>query len=269
MAPLAIGAVVLGGLPYAVAIAIISALAAWELTRLLTGNGFALALWPLIGAGLVGAAAVAVGDIRLALMVLAAFVVIAGLVGAATRAGEGRAGGGSMAESALHIGLAALYVGLAALALVALRGGDAGLVAVAFVLAIVWATDIGAYFVGRALGGPKLAPSISPGKTWSGALGGLAAGVGAGALVTGIGGFGVSVMTLLTGAFISIASQGGDLAESALKRRAGVKDSSHLIPGHGGVLDRIDGLVFGAIAGFAVGIAREGLSAPARGLVAW
>jgi phosphatidate cytidylyltransferase len=122
-----------------------------------------------------------------------------------------------------------------------------GLTAVLWMFAVVWGTDIAAYFTGRRLGGPKLWPRVSPKKTWSGFLGGLLAATLLGVAVVRIAsGFGVPVTVGLgTVAFLSavasVASQLGDLAESALKRRFDVKDSGHLIPGHGGVMDRVDG----------------------------
>lgn len=124
---------------------------------------------------------------------------------------------------------------------------DLGLVGLLWMFAVVWATDIAAYFTGRRLGGPKLWPRVSPKKTWSGFLGGLAAGVLSGlAVYWGAGAFGWEsplswTLVALVSGVASIASHGGDLAESALKRRFDVKDSSHLIPGHGGVMDRLDG----------------------------
>jgi phosphatidate cytidylyltransferase len=138
--------------------------------------------------------------------------------------------------------------------------GQAGLVGVLWMFAVVWTTDIAAYFTGRSLGGPKIWPRISPKKTWSGFLGGLAAGALAGLAVVQLGrrwgafpavGIGAP---LLASAIASILGQLGDLAESALKRYFQVKDSSHLIPGHGGVMDRLDGfwpvtLLAAAVAG--------------------
>lgn len=118
--------------------------------------------------------------------------------------------------------------------------GEAGLTTVLWVVASVVATDVGAYFVGRNVGGPKLAPRISPNKTWSGLIGGMA-GAGVAGAVTGllIGG---AVFPLLAGSVaLAVISQGGDLVESALKRRFNAKDASNLIPGHGGFLDRFDG----------------------------
>ncbi|HVK92597.1 MAG TPA: phosphatidate cytidylyltransferase [Mycoplana sp.] len=148
------------------------------------------------------------------------------------------------------------YAGLTALSLAAIRADDAtGLVAMLFVFAVVWATDILAYFVGRAIGGPKLAPAISPGKTWSGAIGGTVAAVVAGcALYLYV--FQSAGLWVPAIAFVlSVFSQVGDLFESFIKRRFGVKDSSRLIPGHGGVMDRVDGLVFACFAAFLLGLA--------------
>lgn len=162
------------------------------------------------------------------------------------------------------------YAGLLGIALAALRGGDAaGLYATLFLFAVVWATDILAYFVGRALGGPKLAPSISPGKTWSGALGGTAAAILAGtAVASGLGSpLGWVALVALTLA-LSAVSQIGDLFESSIKRRFGVKDSSQLIPGHGGVMDRVDGLAAAAVALFSVGALLAGPDAPAAAFFA-
>ena len=140
---------------------------------------------------------------------------------------------------------------------------------VMLLFATVWTTDVAAYFVGRLVGGPRLWPAISPNKTWSGAFGGMAAAVGAGALfavVTRAGS--VLALAILCGA-LSVAAQAGDLAESALKRRLGAKDASRLIPGHGGVMDRLDGFAAAAVAGALIGLWRGGPDAPARGLAMW
>lgn len=137
-----------------------------------------------------------------------------------------------------------LYAALAALALLWIREradqGD-GLRLVLWVFIVVWSVDIGAYFSGRAIGGPKLAPSISPGKTWAGFYGGVAAATllgGAWVLYTGL-----HPVLLLLAPLFAAAAQGGDLFESWMKRRAGVKDSGRWLPGHGGVFDRVDGLL--------------------------
>ena len=122
----------------------------------------------------------------------------------------------------------------------------AGLIDVLFLLVVVWSSDIGAYIAGRMIGGPKLAPAISPGKTWSGAVGGLLSAMVIGLLVSRAVAPGPVMHALIVGAGLSIASQLGDLLESALKRHFGVKDSSRLIPGHGGVFDRLDGVLAAA-----------------------
>jgi CDP-diglyceride synthetase len=162
------------------------------------------------------------------------------------------------------------YAALSGLSISLLRvGGTAGLYAILFLFAVVWATDILAYFVGRAVGGPKLAPSISPGKTRSGAAGGTIAGLVAGLVVAYAVGA-PNIALLGTAALIlSIVSQAGDLFESWVKRRHGVKDSGWIIPGHGGVMDRVDGLVAAALALYIVGsIAARNAEAPALGLFA-
>ena len=146
-----------------------------------------------------------------------------------------------------------LYAGLPAIALIWTRGLSLGLVATIYLLVIVWSTDIAAFFAGRAIGGPKLAPSISPNKTWAGAFGGLmgammvGGGMAAGYLPDSSGGW-LGVFASLAGA-LGVLSILGDLLESWLKRRANVKDSGNILPGHGGVMDRLDGLVPVAVAG--------------------
>ena len=137
------------------------------------------------------------------------------------------------------------WIALAAAALVSLRADPtAGRVNLMFVVFLVWATDIGAYAAGRAIQGPRLAPHISPGKTWSGAAGGLLAAVAVGLIVAANCGppSGLPAAAAIA-AFLSIIGQSGDLLESLAKRHFGVKDSGHLIPGHGGALDRLDAML--------------------------
>ncbi len=143
-----------------------------------------------------------------------------------------------------------------------------GFVALLLVLLVVWGTDIGGYFAGRGIGGPKLWPRVSPRKTWAGAIGGFAASlvVAAGFAAFGLGRTGP---LLLLGSLLSIVSQFGDLFESAVKRRFGVKDSSHIIPGHGGLLDRLDGFVAAAILAAIFGLLRGGVDGVGRGLMVW
>jgi phosphatidate cytidylyltransferase len=139
------------------------------------------------------------------------------------------------------------YLGLAMVALVWLRGdGEAGRDNVLFLLLVVWASDIGAYAAGRMVGGPKLAPRISPSKTWAGAAGGLVAAMAVGAVAALALHGGTLPRILPVAAGMGVAAQLGDLLESALKRHYGVKDSGRLIPGHGGLLDRLDGVLTAA-----------------------
>ncbi len=137
-----------------------------------------------------------------------------------------------------------VYIALPCLALLWLRDGADGLLIVFWLLVVVWATDIGAYFAGRTIGGPKLIPRISPNKTWAGLFGGMAAAGLAGGLVASLAPPLPVFWLGISAAVLAIIAQAGDFTESAIKRRCGVKDSSHLIPGHGGVLDRVDGLLF-------------------------
>ncbi len=162
------------------------------------------------------------------------------------------------------------YITLPVLALVWLRA-DAlfGVVAVFTVFAAVWSADSLAYFAGRGFGGPKLWPSVSPNKTWSGFFGAVTGGLLGAVLVfylTGQNGLGVAA---ILGAAIGGLEQGGDLLESAAKRTFGIKDSGAIIPGHGGVLDRVDGLMVAVVFALGVGIWRSDLSHAAAGFVNW
>jgi phosphatidate cytidylyltransferase len=153
----------------------------------------------------------------------------------------------------------AAYIAAVALSLLSLRHEpETGLQAVLWLLATVWATDIFAYVAGRSLGGPKLAPRLSPKKTWSGALGGLAAAVIVGACTAWLFTGGSVIRLAMAGGLLSVVSQVGDLAESAVKRYVGVKDSGRLIPGHGGLLDRVDALMAAAVAMAAIRLAGDG-----------
>lgn len=238
LGPLALLAIWLGAGWYTLMIAAGTAILAWEWVHLcgkrvraLPGLAVPLAL---LAAGLA-----AVADHHLLALLLLPLGALA-----ATWAAEPpprRVPGGP----AFWLGAGVVYIGLAGVGLIWMRGeGEPGRAAVLFIVLIVWAADIGAYLVGRLVGGPKLAPRISPNKTWSGTLGGLALAVAAGLAVArsfdaGAPLAAVAVIALLLG----IAAAAGDLLESAIKRRFHVKDSSGLIPGHGGLLDRVDGLL--------------------------
>jgi phosphatidate cytidylyltransferase len=161
-----------------------------------------------------------------------------------------------------------LYAAAAQAASIILRDSNSGFIALVFVLLIVWVTDIGGYFAGRGIGGPKLWPRVSPKKTWAGAVGGFVASlvVAAGFVA---GGFGKAAWLLPLGAMLSIVAQLGDLFESAVKRHFGVKDSSHIIPGHGGLLDRLDGYVAAIVLAAILGFVRGGMDGLGRGLMVW
>jgi phosphatidate cytidylyltransferase len=162
-----------------------------------------------------------------------------------------------------------LYAAAAEIASVLVRLDQTkGFAALILILLVVWVTDIGGYFAGRGIGGPKLWPRVSPKKTWAGAVGGFAASlvVAAGFAALGLGKTGP---ILLLGAALSTASQLGDLFESAVKRRFGVKDSSQIIPGHGGLLDRLDGFVAAIVLAAIFGFLRDGVDGVGRGLMVW
>ena len=144
---------------------------------------------------------------------------------------------------------------------------EAGLAAVSFVAFIVWGTDTFAYFSGRLIGGPALSPQISPKKTWAGAIGGTLLGACMGLAILYLQVATISIGLVLLAIALSMISQVGDLAESWVKRKYAVKDTSSLIPGHGGLLDRIDGLLAAIIAAYAVGLIMGGYEQPAQGLV--
>ena len=162
-----------------------------------------------------------------------------------------------------------LYAGVAEIASVLLRHDAVkGFVALVFVLLIVWVTDSGGYFAGRGIGGPKLWPRVSPKKTWAGAVGGLVASLAV-ACAFAVLDLGKAGPLLTISGVLSVVSQLGDLFESAVKRRFGVKDSSQIIPGHGGLLDRLDGFVAAVAFAALFGFLRGGADGVGRGLMVW
>ena len=144
-----------------------------------------------------------------------------------------------------------------------------GLLAIVLLFAIVWSTDIFGYFAGRAIGGPKLMPSVSPKKTWSGAIAGTLGAMIVAVLVTRAFGTFSIVSIACVALLLSVCAQAGDLFESFVKRKFNVKDSSQLIAGHGGVMDRLDGFWAAALAACVIGVSRGGLADAARGLLIW
>jgi phosphatidate cytidylyltransferase len=145
-----------------------------------------------------------------------------------------------------------------------------GFIAIVWLFAVVWSEDTGAYFAGRFFGGPKLAPAISPGKTWSGAAGGTLAGILAGSVVILAAGIAWRPAHLVVAFLVVVAAQLGDLFESWIKRRFAVKDASNLVPGHGGLMDRLDGFIVAALVALFIGVLHGGgMRSPAEGLLQW
>jgi phosphatidate cytidylyltransferase len=237
--------------------------------RLLMILGAALVYYEWVSMAGLGVARSSVGAVVVAVLTALLVSGAAGniLVGVLTAGIVATAVAGWAFGRDLSAAAALAYAGFAAMALALSRGADgAGLKAILFLFAVVWATDIAAYFTGKTLGGPKLAPSISPGKTWSGAVGGAVAGVAGGLAAARASGTDITGMLAATALFLTVMSQAGDLFESAVKRRFGVKDSSRIIPGHGGLMDRVDGLVAAGLALYLIGAALAGLDQPSHGL---
>ena len=163
-----------------------------------------------------------------------------------------------------------VYAAAMFVAPVILRGDPAfGLLAIVLLFAIVWSTDIFGYFGGRSIGGPKLMPAVSPKKTWSGAICGTLGAMIVAVLVAKLFGSFNTIAIASVALLLSVCGQAGDLFESFVKRKFNVKDSSQLIPGHGGAMDRLDGFWAAAVIGCLIGLARGGFDAPARGLLVW
>lgn len=229
LAPVALGAVYYGTPFFELSVAAMAAAVIWEFVHISNNDGFPRRA-VIVMAATLASVALAVFDTLIGFVLI--FFVWLGLFFTDR---ESEPGGLSSIESAL------LYGAVPAICLIVVF--EQGAAATVFwLLAVIWGTDIGGYVAGRLIGGPKLAPKISPNKTWSGAIGGLAFASAAGMAVSFITGAGWVPLALLFGAVLSVVSQFGDLAESRFKRHHGVKDSGTWVPGHGGVMDRIDGL---------------------------
>ncbi len=233
LAPVAVAAAWFGWPWLPILTAIAGAGMAWEWSRLCNGGQVKRSGALLIGAVLAALAAAAAGRFGLAVAMTLAGALVA--LYAAHR---------ERASDPAWLGFGALWIALPCVLFLWLGHADgAGRITLLWIFAVVWATDIGAYATGRQLGGPRLAPQWSPGKTWAGLVGGAVlaglAGLGTAALL----GISPALPLVLISAGLAIVEQFGDLAESVAKRRFGVKDSSGLIPGHGGLLDRLDGLL--------------------------
>ncbi len=251
MAPLAAAAVLLGRPFFAALVALACAALAWEWDRLCAEGRFGPTGWLLLAVTLAGVLAASLGYQGAAALgaVPGALLVYAAAKAAAAKNPAWHAAG-------------VFYLVVPSAALLWLYR-DSGAYAVLWLFAVVWATDIGAFACGRLLGGPRLAPRLSPNKTWAGLCGGLLAAAVAGALLAPL--LGLSARGFLAGlsVFVSLAAQGGDLLELAVKRHFHVKDMSRLIPGHGGLFDRVDGLLAAAPAAALMQLLSGG------GLLAW
>nr|WP_249158969.1 phosphatidate cytidylyltransferase [Bradyrhizobium jicamae] len=259
LAPVAIALAYAGGVAWTLLVTLV-AIGLFVEWLLVTGLGrdFSVAL-PGVIALLLSGQYLVTGNLDAAMRVLAVGVIVVALTSGVLR--NWAVAGWAVA------GL--LYAAGAEIASVVLRLDPVkGFAALMFVLLIVWVTDIGGYFAGRSIGGPKLWERVSPKKTWAGAAGGFIASL---LVAAGFAAFeiGTTGPLLLLGAALSVVSQLGDLFESAVKRRFGVKDSSQIIPGHGGLLDRLDGFVAAVVVAAIVGFLRGGADGVGRGLMVW
>jgi len=235
----ALAGVALGGGAFAALVALVCVAMAFEWTRMIEGRAFSPAFAALASGGAAAVVLAAAGRPGVA----GAAIIAAALAAFAAAAGRG-------IGKAVWAGGGAFYLAAPGAALVWLRDApEAGLSLTLLLFSVVWATDTGAFFAGSLIRGPRFSPDISPAKTWSGLAGGAAAG-GAAAVAAGAMLFGARDhhFFLLLGLALALATELGDMVESAIKRRFGVKDASGLIPGHGGVLDRLDGMIFATAA---------------------
>lgn len=222
-----------GLVPFTVLVLAAVLLMSWEWCRVVRGTEFDLTL-VVHGVGVAAATlltALGYAALGLSVLIIATIIVVSLQFG----------------ERPIFSAAGVLYCGLPAVALLWLRSDEPmGFLAVLFIFLVVWATDTAAFVAGRLIGGPKLAPKISPNKTWSGLAGGVVAAAATAAAFAYFAGGEPSVL-FVSGIVMGLIAQAGDLAESALKRTFGVKDASNLIPGHGGFLDRLDGIVAVAV----------------------
>jgi phosphatidate cytidylyltransferase len=241
LGPAALACIWLGATPWTLLIALAVALLTWEWvhlcglrTRVLPGLAVPVAV---LAAGILAVAE----HPRAALVALLLGWALTWWTAARMRGAE------APRQPAGWLAAGVLYIGLAGIALIELRhDNQAGRANVLFLFLVVWASDIGAYMAGRAFGGPKLLPAVSPNKTWSGAAGGLAASVLVGVAAAAVLAPGGASRAAAVAAMLGVMAQSGDLLESWIKRRFDVKDTSSLIPGHGGLLDRLDGVLAAA-----------------------
>ena len=255
LAPLAIGVAWIGDWPFTIFWGLAAIAVWWEWIGLVEPSGRNVLLATGICALVLQGVLVETDHVSIAIMIIA-LGVLAAIVTAGKQAPL--VAGGLIYASALLMATTIMRIDV-----------KYGFAAIVFLYALVWGTDIGGYFAGRAFGGPKLAPSISPKKTWSGAIGGTIVGVAAAGLVASLFSLGNLMAIGAVAIMLSAVSQSGDLFESWLKRHFHVKDASALIPGHGGVMDRLDGFIFATVGALLLGVVRGGLQTPGAGLLVW
>jgi len=253
MVALAAAALLAGPAAFNALVFVLALLLSWEWSRLVHGRSADTVSAVHIGATALAVGLAGLGFVGLGLLALPIGAIVATLL--------------SLGRHSFFAALGVFYAALPAVILIWLRSDPTyGLRAAVYVILLVIAADTGAFFAGRGLAGPKLWPSVSPNKTWAGLLGGILAGGLAGALLAFAVPGGSALRLGATAAVLAFLAQMGDLMESAIKRRFGAKDTSALIPGHGGVMDRVDGLVIAAtaagLAGFFINV-----HSPARALL--
>lgn len=273
MVALALGTLWAGGIWFTIFWTLAGLAIHWEWQQLAGGRKLPARI--IIGAvTLAGAASLAsvnAADWALGVMLLGALAIaLCAVWGGGADEAESK---GALLSTASSAAVGLLYAGAMVISVCVLRHSlFLGATAILWLFALVWGTDVMAYFGGRLIGGPKLCRPVSPGKTWSGFIVGVICGALAGVAVVA---FSVTPgeaslwPVLLLGLLAGAVSQGGDLFESAIKRHYGVKDSGSLIPGHGGAMDRLDGFIFAAIFAALVGSAHKGAVAAAHGLLIW
>jgi phosphatidate cytidylyltransferase len=255
LAPLALVAAWAGGWPFDLFWCVAAIIVLWEWFAMAVGPGHRL-MFSSCASALAVAATVGWRERPLAAILLVGLGALAALIFAP----RGRR---------LWVTGGIVYAGVMLLApLLLRRDPNDGFLAMVLLFAIVWTTDVLGYFGGRAVGGPKLAPAVSPKKTWAGAVAGALGAVALAAI--GAAWLGLNIVAIVLVALaLSVAAQLCDLLESAIKRRFGVKDASHIIPGHGGVMDRLDGFWGAALVGCLIGLAHGGIDGAAGGLMRW
>jgi phosphatidate cytidylyltransferase len=242
-----------GPVPFAVLVVLVALLVSWEWGRLVHGPDAALLVAVQIGTAAASGLLATFVSVGLGLLALPIGAILATLL--------------SLGRNSFFSAAGVFYAGFPAVAAIWLRSdADLGLEAVAFLIVIVVTADTAAFLSGRLIGGPPLSPRISPNKTWAGFIGALVASAAVGGSFWLAVPEGSVVRLAATGAALALVAQAGDLAESALKRRFGAKDAGSILPGHGGVMDRVDGLI-AAVAAAGLAAAAVNMYAPARALL--